>query len=615
MSGIFGVIDPTNKTDVRAVSEKMVSAMSHRDWYQSSHYINETKTLAVGRIGIGIFNDNPQPVVDNSRKTVVFMTGEIYNRGELIDETRSISDEELVLRLYLEKGQDFVSNIKGMFIIAIIDLSTNQLLIINDRFGLYPLFYSYRAGKLVFAPEMKGIFCDESFPVKIDYTAFAQYVRFQQLLGVRTFFEDILLLSPATILTYDFASGSCYKKTYWSFSEIQLNSDISFDETIEESARLLDKSIKIRSNGDYRPGVYLSGGLDSRTILGLIDHRPVSSITYGRQDCRDVIYGNQIAKKSGSDHLWIDLPNGDWVIENFDFHLELTEGYHSWIHAHGISTLGIAKNVMDVNLTGFGGGMVMGKHLIEPKLYKAVDDLALTTYLFYKFNQKYTWPSLNEAEENMLYTAPLRNRLRGLAYESFCEELNPFLNYRPDIKSELFYLHNHERRLTLNYITFTRSHLEVRIPFYDYDLIDFMYSLPADYRMELRIFRPVMQKLIPELSWIPYERDEMLPTTNTLIRSGHAAIVKMKRRVNRHIWKFFPEYFTLYADYENYLRQDLRAWAEDILFDNKTASREFFNPSYLRSLMNRHLSGMEEATIGKIAPLITYEMMLRRFYD
>ena len=55
MSGIFGVIDPTNKTDVRAVSEKMVSAMSHRDWYQSSHYINETKTLAVGRIGIGIF--------------------------------------------------------------------------------------------------------------------------------------------------------------------------------------------------------------------------------------------------------------------------------------------------------------------------------------------------------------------------------------------------------------------------------------------------------------------------------------------------------------------------------------------------------------------------------
>ena len=615
MSGLFGVVDPTHKTDVRALADQMAIEMSHRDWYHANQYINDNHTLAVGRIGIGIFNSNPQPVFDDERKIFVFMTGEIYNSEDLTADSRSISDEDLVLRLYRQKGKDFISDIKGIFLIAIVDLTTNQLLIINDRFGLYPLFYSYRAGRFVFAPEMKGILCDELFPVKIDYTALAQYVRFQQLLGSRTFFEDIVLLSPATILTYDFASGSCFTNNYWSYNDIQLNSHISINEAVEESARLISKSVKIRSNGDYRPGVYLSGGLDSRTILGLIDYRPVASVTYGRHDCRDVIYANQIAKKTGSNHFWIDFQNGNWITENFNFHLDLTEGYHSWIHAHGISTLGIAKGAMDVNLTGFGGGTVMGKHFIEPKLYAAVDDFALTTYLFYKFNQKYTWPSINEAEENMLYSTPVGNKLRGIAYESFCEELKPFLSYRPDIKSELFYLSNHERRLIINYITFTRSHLEVRIPFYDYDLIDFMYSLPADYRMDQRMFRPVMQKIIPELSYIPYERDELLPTTNTLIRSGHAALVKFKRRFNRHIYKIFPEYFTLYADYENYLRQELRNWAEDILFDNITASRELFNPIYLKSLMNRHLSGMEEATIGKIAPLITYEMMLRRFYD
>jgi len=142
-----------------------------------------------------------------------------------------------------------------------------------------------------------------------------------------------------------------------------------------------------------------------------------------------------------------------------------------------------------------------------------------------------------------------------------------------------------------------------------------MHSLPTDYRKDQRIFRPVMQKMLPELTYIPYENDEFLPTTNSFIRNIHASMVKIKRRFNRHVWNVFPEYYTLYADYENYLRYELRDWAENILYDKQTAARDIFEPAFLHTLMNRHLSGMEEATIGKIAPLITYEKMLRRYYD
>jgi len=176
-------------------------------------------------------------------------------------------------------------------------------------------------------------------------------------------------------------------------------------------------------------------------------------------------------------------------------------------------------------------------------------------------------------------------------------------------------LRNHDWRLTLNCVNFTRSHVEVRFPFYDYDLFDFMHSLPVDLRGDARIYRSVMQKMLPELTYIPYDSDNFFPTTNSIIRTSHATMVKLKRRFNRHIWKIFPEFDTLYADYENYLRHELRDWAEDILYDERTAAREIFEPSFLRTLMNRHLSGMEEATIGKIAPLITYEKMLRRYYD
>jgi asparagine synthase (glutamine-hydrolysing) len=91
--------------------------------------------------------------------------------------------------------------------------------------------------------------------------------------------------------------------------------------------------------------------------------------------------------------------------------------------------------------------------------------------------------------------------------------------------------------------------------------------------------------------------------------------IKLKRRINRHLEAPFREAPTLYADYESYLRSELRDWAENILFDRHTAERNIFDPAFLHTLMGRHLSGFEEWTIGKIAPIITYEMMLRRFYD
>ena len=615
MSGVFGFADPERAIDIRSLASQMSEAMSHRDWFIAESFVDDSKNLAIGRIGIGIFNQEPQPVWNSSRTIALVMAGEIYNREMLAENTNSKSDEELLMALYEQERESFIPKLNGVFIIAIYDRERNRILIFNDRFGLYPLFYSCRGGRLIFAPEMKGILCDEQFPRKLDLTALAQYVRFQLLLGERTFFEEIRLLPCASILIYELASGSCSVNSYWSFADIPHRPEVSFEEAAEEIAMILSRTVKRLSGDAYRPGVYLSGGLDSRTILGLIDRRPIATLTYGIQNCRDIYYAKRIAEVEGSDHYWIDLPDGEWVKENVDFHLDLTEGFHSWIHAHGISTLSQARQLMDVNLTGWGGGTVMGKRFIEPLLFSAVDDSALITHLFYKFNQKYTWPSINEAEESLLYRQPIRNKVQGLAYDSFRTELSPYLDYRSDVKSEYFYLRNHDRRLTSNLVTFKRSHIEVRFPFYNYDLFDFLYSLPVQFRMDKRLYRAVIQRRLPRLSYIPYDYDQLLPTTRSLIRDSHAFIVKSKRRFNRHIWKVFPELDTLYADYENYLRNELRDWAEDILFDPRTAERGIFDPSYLHSLMSRHLSNMEEWTIGKIAPIITYEMMLRRYYD
>ncbi len=616
MSGVFGFADPERAIDIRSLASQMSEAMSHRDWFIAESFVDDSKNLAIGRIGIGIFNKEPQPVWNSSRTIALVMAGEIYNQEMLAVNMDVKSDEELLMALYEQERENFVSKLKGVFIIAIYDQESNRILIFNDRFGIYPLFYSCRGGRLIFAPEMKGILCDEYFPRKLDLTALAQYVRFQLLLGDRTFFEEIQLLPCASILIYELASGSYSVNSYWSFADIPYNPEVSFEEAVEETAMILSRAVNRLSGDVYRPGVYLSGGLDSRTILGMIERRPIVSLTYGTADCRDVIYAGRIAKAVGSDHYWVDFPNGDWVKENFDFHLELTEGFHSWIHAHGISTLPKARQLMDVNLSGWGGGVVMGTNeQIEHLLTSSVDDAAFITRLFYLYNQIFTWPGITEAEENLLYYQPIHSKLQGLAFESFRDEISQYLDYRSDLRSEYFFLHNSVRRLFHNLVTFSRSHIEMRFPFFDYDLIDFLYSIPAEVRRDQILYRAVIQRQTPRLAYIPYDDDEFLPTTHTVIRNTHALSVRIKRRINPYLWNIFPELATLYADYENYLRTDLREWAENILFDQRTMERGIFDPKYLRSLMDRHLSKQEEWTIGKIAPIITYEMMLRRYYD
>ena len=616
MSGVFGIVDSREQTDARSIAEKMAVVMCHRDWYVAETYVSDKNNLAFGRIGIGIFNRPHQPIWNETQDVGLVMAGEFYNKNNVKGNFAEESDEQYALYLYERHGEAFIHELSGAFVITIYDKKRNKLLIVNDRYGLYPLFYAFRNNGIIFSPEVKGILCDNTFLKKLDLTSLAQYVRFQHLLGERTFFEGIQLLPNASFLIYDLDSRTCCIKPYWTFDDIPYLPDIEFNEAVEEAGYLFRQSVKRLSSDSYRPGVYLSGGLDSRSILGMVERRPVVSLTYGERNSRDVFYAARIAKALGTDHHWFDFPNGEWVKEQAGFHLELTEGFHSWIHAHGISTLPTARQLIDVNLTGWDGGTVMGHNeLIEPLQISAVDELAFITRLYYLFNQKYTWPSINEAEENLLFHKSIHNQIQGLAFDSFRSEVSRFWNYRPDVRSEFFYIRNHVFRLTHNLVTFTRSHIEVRFPFFDYQLLEFLHSIPAQVRGHRILYKAVIQREMPRLSYIPFEKDEFLPTTQTFIREMHKGVVKLKHRFNRHIWRAFPELSPLYADYEAYLRNELREWAEHILFDRRTLEREIFDPAYLRTLMDRHLSNLEEWTIGKVAPIMTYEMMLRRYFD
>ncbi len=215
----------------------------------------------------------------------------------------------------------------------------------------------------------------------------------------------------------------------------------------------------------------------------------------------------------------------------------------------------------------------------------------------------------------MLFEESIRYKVIGLAFESFKDEIEKYLGYRNDVRGEYVYIDNHCMRLSFNMVTFYRSHIEVRFPYFDYDFFSFLHSIPSILRADKRLFRTIIKDGTPKLSLIPNARDEFLPMPDNLLRKTHALVVRLKRRINKHIWTTFTERPTLYADYEDYLRKDLLSWAEEILFDPRTANRGIFNQAFLQSLMARHCSGLEQWTIGKIAPLITLELFFRRYLD
>ncbi len=617
MSGLFGLLDSQHCLPVERLLTEMGRAMSHREWYvvETLHEAN----IGLGRIGIGIFNREHQPVISEDGDLAVFLTGELERAAELRRALaarggficRDESDGELALRLYQTYGANFIPMLEGAFVLAIWNCREQELLIVNDRAGLYPLYYTHQAGCLIFAPEMKGVFYHPGFHRELDWVALAEYVRFQFLLGDKTFFQGLQLLPNATRLRYRLKTDTLTVQPYWDLSCLpELPASITLEEAAEEAGERLRGAVERLSARRHRLGLYLSGGVDSRVILGFIppDQFPLNTVTYGMRGSRDVLYARQAAQALPRiEHHFFEFVDGQWVKDYADFHLTLTEGFHSWIHGHGIHLLGQARPLMEVNLTGLHGAEL---NWDDPILYGAPDDLAFETRLFHLLSQETTWPSLTEAEECLLFSPRLARQMRGLAFDSFQTELAKYSHWSFQQRAAQFSCAA-DRRLYQYYTVFHRSHVEQRFPFYDYRYFEFIHALPPVMLFERKLRRAIIRRQMPTLARIPYDKDNLPISAQGMSRKLAELILRGKS----HLGPRFALPAPLNADYENWLRHELREWGEGILLGERTLQRDIFNPELLKALWNRHQAGLETNTIGKIAPLMTWEMMARKFFD
>lgn len=623
MSGVFGYCFCSDPADATPVAEQMAARLRHLPHHRTC-IASPARHVSLGRIGIGIFNAGPGPTRSADRHVSLFLCGEFYHqkdRRAFLQKERGLdrdaSDEALALAAYLEDGAAGISALDGMFTVAIWDDRIGELVLVNDRYGLYPHYFWSGARGFAFGPELKAVLCAPALSPSFDRVALAEYMRFQQILGERTWFTDVRLLPKASILSYRPSSGCLRTNRYWDWDRIPLRSDIAFEDAVEESTRLFQRAVDARISSPHRFGAYLSSGLDSRMVVGFVDRQvPLTTLTYGSAGSYDVVFGAEIARRAGTKHRWFPFVDGHWVAEYAPLHVELTEGQHSWMHAHGMSTLHAARSLIDVNLTGWTTiGIIPARGRARYVAYAGLPVSDLRDIMYNELCQRLTWPGLTDEEASQLFGGPGDAHLLDLAREASCDELARCAHYPPDRLASFFRIETHDLRSTINLVVFSRAAMEVRIPFLDYDFMDFAWSLPGKIAALRRVREEIITRRMPRLATVPHEHDGRIPHTSPWRQVPHDTWRRARHWVNRHIHPVFHCPPRLYADYEQYLRTDLKGWAEAILFDRRTTERLLVDPAALRSLWERHLSGRELWTAGKIAPFITIELVMRAFED
>ena len=208
MSGLFGCSSNSQIDSLRVIVEQMGEQMRHQP-YSMVETASPAPTVGLGRLGIGIFNRTPQPAVSPDKRVQVWLCGEFYHqaerraemvrRGEL---NADADDVKLALSVYLIAGAKGLTELDGAFLIAVWDERAGELVLVNDRYGLYPHYFAHHTGEFVFAPEIKGVLCAPSVRRHLNLVAIAEYLRFQQLLGEKTWFEGIELLPAASLIRY-----------------------------------------------------------------------------------------------------------------------------------------------------------------------------------------------------------------------------------------------------------------------------------------------------------------------------------------------------------------------------------------------------------------------------
>lgn len=370
MCGIAGFVSKDKHRDAReagAVLESMCRVISHRGPDDQGTLAFDRVALGMRRLSIIDLAGGHQPMSGCDAAITLVFNGEIYNFHDLQRELESRghrfktrSDTETIVHAYEEYGARCVDHLTGMFGFAIWDARKRELFIARDRVGKKPLYYTITpSGTLLFGSELKSLREHPEFRGEICIEALDAYLTFGYVPDPLTIFQEVHKLPPGHHLI--FKDGRARVEQYWDFPYQQPQEDPaqSEDDCLEELRELLDEAVRMRLEADVPLGAFLSGGIDSSTVVGLMARhmtQPVKTFSIGfhEDSYNELKYARIAARKFGTDHHeFIVTPDVCDIVEELVWHFDEPFADSSAIPTYMVSKL--AREHVKVVLSGDGG--------------------------------------------------------------------------------------------------------------------------------------------------------------------------------------------------------------------------------------------------------------------
>ncbi len=576
MCGIFGYWDRSARAMEAGTLSAMARQIVHRGPDDEGIHHVPARGVAIGNRRLSIIDlaGGHQPFVSDDGKVAVVQNGEIFNYVELAEELRregvrldSHSDTEVLLRLYEREGIAFVKRLNGMFAIAIDDAREDALYLVRDRIGVKPLYVADEGGRVLFGSEIKALAPAGGTAGGVDLEALHHYLTFNYIPAPWTIWRGVRHVMPGTWVRY--GRTGTHTERWWNLAD-QREQDHAFDDWAAEFMSVLDDATRIRLRADVPWGAFLSGGVDSSTIVGLMARhvqQPVKTFCIGFADPRfdESAYALDAAQRFGCDHTMevAELNMLDrWP--RVLHHLDQPHGDASFMPTLRVSELA-AKHVKVV-LTGDGGDELFAGYEKYEEFFKRPDAFTMADREF----QRAYFDSISlftpQAKQG-LYRPEVAAQLAGV--DSFDAAARPWFDEAQhfDRINQALYL---DMQLLLSGNNLVKPDrmgmavsIEARTPFLDWRM------------MELAFRSRGRTKLSPEGDKKHWYKKAVIPLI------GQELAYRKKQMFTVPVGEWF--------------RKDSYPWLQSTL-EGSELLRQLFEPAQVASLLERHRDGSANHT-------------------
>ena len=636
MCGIAGIWGEANDDLIR----RMTAAISHRgpDDCGIKVFTHPDQEVSLGHRRLSIIDLSSaghQPMTNEDETIWVVFNGEIYNFPELRKnllatghQFRSRTDTEVLLHGYEEWGIDFVKKLNGIFAFALWDSRRRTLHLVRDRYGVKPIYYWKHNHRLLFASEIKSLLCDPNLDREVDREALLAYLKFRYCPEPLTLFKQVRKVPPGHVMTFGVDKTSSSRFYELVFPDTHPPAD---ERALARRLReLLFETVRRQMISDVPVGLFLSGGVDSGGLLAMANSFnpvPLKTFTIGfrREDQRfegqpdDIRYARELARRFKTDHQEIILePKIVDLLPRVIWHLEDPIADPAGITSYLICQAARQQDTK-VLLSGQGGDEVfcgypwhLAIHLsryydrlpkaIRASLEKLLNKLPAAkggplTATFRRLRKFNNSASL-EFEDRLIgfLSYAYGENLHGLLGERYAGSISAGLPERShwELLKRSSRWHYIDRMLHLDMGTFLPSlnlaytdktsmafGVEVRVPYIDNEVVDFMSGVPPELKMRGTTRKYLMKQALRGL----------LP-----------AHILNRRKAG------------FGAPIRTWIVSDLQEMIGDLLCESNLKRRGFFNPDYVRRLIQENTSGRHDYNY-LIYILLSFELWCRVYLD